>query len=88
MTQLVDIAQVILAVIGLFAFAGGGLAWIYRRGKQDNRLAEAMRLNTEAHQLNTQANKEVSGKLDDFKDVVLNMFHGLDKRVALLEKGK
>ncbi|WP_187366370.1 hypothetical protein [Trebonia kvetii] len=54
------------------------VAWFYKKGGHERAQVEALNRNTEA-------TIDVATKLDDFKTVVLEMFHVLDKRVTRLE---
>ncbi len=78
MNPATDIATVTLAVLGILGLITGIIAWFYRRGGQERAFTDAL-------DRNTQANNEVAIKLEDFKGVVLEMFHALDKRVSRLE---
>lgn len=73
-----DIATITVAVVAALAAVGGSIAWFYRRGGQE-------RAYTDALERNTKANNDVAVKLDEFKGVVLDMFHSLDKRVSRVE---
>ena len=72
--------------VGLFIFAamaavGAIIAWFYKRGGKE-------RASDDAIERNTAATEKLSGKLDSLQTVVVDMFHELDKRVAVLESGK
>ena len=74
----VDIAQIVLAVFAVIGAAAAVAAWFYKRGGQERALSDAL-------DRNTRANNEVATKLEEFRSVVIEMFHGLDKRVTRLE---
>jgi hypothetical protein len=78
MTDIVNIAQIIIAVIGIVGALVAVITWFYRRGARE-------RAYTEALDRNTTANNQVATKLEDFRTVVLEMFHALDKRVTRVE---
>lgn len=69
-----------MAVLGTLALVAGIAAWLYRRGGQEKAYTQAL-------ERNTKANNDVAAKLDEFKGVVLDMFHNLDKRVTRTEDG-
>jgi hypothetical protein len=76
--DLANVAQVVMGVAVVLGLIVGIIAWFYRRGGQERAFTEAL-------DRNTKANNEVAKKLEDFKTVVIDMFHNLDKRVTLLE---
>lgn len=73
-----DITSVAVCVVVVGGAVFGLIAWFYKRGGQE-------RAYTDALERNTKANTEVAVKLDDFKTVVLEMFHELDKRITRVE---
>lgn len=73
-----DIASVAVAVVVVGGAVFGLIAWFYKRGGQEQAFTDAL-------ERNTKANNDVAAKLDDFKSVVLGMFHELDKRITLVE---
>lgn len=74
----VDISSIILALTALIGGIVAVVAWFYKKGGHERAQVEALNRNTEA-------TIDVATKLDDFKTVVLEMFHVLDKRVTRLE---
>jgi membrane protein required for beta-lactamase induction len=78
MNNAVNIAQIVMALIGVVGAIAVVIAWFYHRGGQERAFTDAL-------DRNTQANNDVAAKLEDFKTVVLDMFHQLDKRVTRLE---
>lgn len=78
MHSAVDISQIILALGAVIGGIVTLVAWFYRRGGHE-------RAYTDALDRNTNANNEVAVELRDFKAVVLEMFHALDKRVTRTE---
>jgi hypothetical protein len=77
-SRFADIATILLGFCAFLGFLGAIAAWLYKRGGHE-------RAYTDALERNTEANREVATKLDEFKSVVLEMFHELDKRVTRLE---
>lgn len=73
-----DIASVAVAVVVVGGAVFGLVAWFYKRGGQEQAYTDALNRNT-------QANNDLSVKMDDFKTVVIKMFHEMDKRVTRLE---
>lgn len=76
--SIMDIASVTVSVVVIGGAVFGLFAWFYKRGGQEQAYTDAL-------DRNTKANTEVATKLDDFKMVVLEMFHELDKRVTVME---
>lgn len=73
-----DISGVAVAVVVIWGAMFALIAWFYRRGGQEQAYTSAL-------DRNTKAAGELAVKLDDFKVVVLEMFHTLDKRITRLE---
>jgi hypothetical protein len=76
-----DIATIALGFVAFIGFIGAMFTWFYKRGGHERAFADAL-------DRNTKANNDVAAKLEEFKSVVLDMFHDLDKRVAMLEGRK
>ena len=58
------IATVVIAVLGVIAAAGGAIAWFYKRGRQEQSLANSVERHAEAtSELATQVGK-LSDKLE------------------------
>lgn len=81
MNNLADLAQVIVAVLAFLGLVVAVVAWFYRRGGQERTMTDAL-------VENTNATKEVTAELRDFKTVTISMLHDLDTRVTVLEAGK
>lgn len=73
-----DVASVAVAVVVVCGALFGLLAWFYKRGGQEQAYTDALNRNTKS-------NDDLSTKMDDFKMVVVDMFHQMDKRVTRLE---
>jgi hypothetical protein len=88
LSDIASVAAITVAAVVIIGAIGGAFAWFYKRGGQERSFDVRQHASDEAIERNTAATEKLSEKLDDFKSVVIDMFHGLDKRVTILEKDK
>ncbi len=81
MNNIYDIASIVSCVVVFITAIVGAIAWFYHRGKTENSLKEAV-------QDNTQATREVTAELKDFKNTTVEKLHELDIRVSRMEVGR
>lgn len=78
MTTLLDISQVLLAILAALGGIVAIIAWFYKRGGQERAFTDAL-------DENTKSNRELSGELRDFKGETLKTLRDLDWRVKIVE---
>src|SRR5262245_5818304 len=78
MSNVTEIFSIASAVVVILAAIAALIAWFYHRGGTETSLKEAV-------QENTEATREVTAELKDFKNTTVEKLHDLDKRVTKLE---